>query len=75
MLVTVEQLYLQYIKPLSVAERLRLLALTAQDLSSYSSEQHEAKEHSIMELEGLGGDLWAGIDAQVYVNTLRAEWD
>jgi len=72
---TVEQLYLQYIKPLSVAERLRLLALTAQDLSSYSSEQHETKEHSIMELEGLGVDLWAGIDAQVYVNTLRAEWD
>jgi len=72
---TVEQLYLQYIKPLTVAERLRLLALTAQDLPSYSSEQHEAKEHSIMELEGLGADLWAGIDAQVYVNTLRAEWD
>jgi hypothetical protein len=31
--------------------------------------------HSILELEGLGAELWEGIDAQEYVNELRREWD
>ena len=31
--------------------------------------------HSLLELEGLGEDLWRGIDAQEYVNQLRSEWD
>jgi hypothetical protein len=63
------------IKPLSVAERLPLLTLIARDLSSHSSQQYEAKEHSIMELEGLDADLLAKMNAQVYINSLRAEWD
>jgi len=28
-----------------------------------------------MELHGLGKEIWEGIDAQEYVNKLRAEWD
>lgn len=36
--------------------------------------------HSIMELEGLGAEIWKDdqgnlIDAQQYVNELRQEWD
>ena len=31
--------------------------------------------HSIMELEGLGADLWKDIDAQEYVNKERESWD
>ncbi len=39
-----------------------------------------ARKHSIMELEGLGADLWRNdqgnlVDAQEYVNDLRREWD
>ena len=30
---------------------------------------------SIMELEGLGRDLWAGIDATAHVEAERAAWD
>lgn len=30
---------------------------------------------SIMELHGLGAEIWEGIDAQEYVNELRKEWD
>ncbi len=30
--------------------------------------------HSIMELQGLGKEVWAGIDAQEYVNHERASW-
>ena len=32
-------------------------------------------KRSIMELEGLGKDLWQGIDAQEYVNQERASWN
>ncbi len=31
--------------------------------------------HSIMELEGLGAEIWKGIDAQEYVNRERESWD
>jgi hypothetical protein len=30
---------------------------------------------SLLELEGLGKEIWQGIDAQAYVNQLRDEWD
>jgi hypothetical protein len=28
-----------------------------------------------MELEGLGAEIWQGIDAQEYIDQLRSEWD
>jgi hypothetical protein len=31
--------------------------------------------HSVLELVGLGAEIWEGIDAQDYVNQLRSEWD
>ena len=35
----------------------------------------EPKQHSILELRGLGKEIWEGIDAQEYVDQLRSEWD
>jgi len=32
-------------------------------------------KHSILELEGLGVDIWKGIDAQQYVRNEREAWD
>jgi hypothetical protein len=32
-------------------------------------------QHSIMELEGLGKEIWEGIDAQEYVNEERDSWN
>ncbi len=32
-------------------------------------------KHSILELEGLGADVWKGIDAQQYVRNEREAWD
>jgi len=32
-------------------------------------------EHSILELEGLGAEIWQDMDAQQYVDQLRDEWD
>jgi len=33
------------------------------------------KKNSIMELEGLGANIWKGIDAQDYVHKERESWD
>jgi hypothetical protein len=33
----------------------------------------EKPKHNIMELHGLGKEIWNGIDAQEYVNELRKE--
>ena len=32
-------------------------------------------KRSILELEGLGKDIWQGIDAQAYVEQERASWN
>ena len=72
---SIEMLYKRYIKPLSAQERLRLLAIIASDLVAEPPEPVEKQKRSIMELHGLGREIWEGIDAQAYVNELRKEWD
>jgi hypothetical protein len=71
---TVEQLYEQQIKPLPAAERLRLVAMIARDLATAITSE-TPRQRSLLELEGLGAEIWEGIDAQEYVNELRQEWD
>ena len=68
---TVEELYLQQIRNLPVEARLRLMALIAQGLAA----QANRPKRRITELRGLGKEIWEGIDAQEYVNELRAEWE
>jgi hypothetical protein len=67
-----DQIYEQQIKPLPRAARLQLLARIAQDLAA---DDENTGELSIMDLHGLGAEIWQGIDAQQYVNELRDEWD
>ncbi|HET8627927.1 MAG TPA: hypothetical protein VFL91_10935 [Thermomicrobiales bacterium] len=71
---TIEELYERQIKPRPASERLRLLAMIARDLAG-SAAAHKPHERSLLELEGLGAELWQGIDAQEYVRKLREEWD
>ncbi|HZO86763.1 MAG TPA: hypothetical protein VFB38_00385 [Chthonomonadaceae bacterium] len=73
--VSVEEIYERYIKPLPPSERLRLLAMTAQDLAQQPTEAAKKPQRSIRELHGLGAEIWQGVDAQEYVNELRKEWD
>src|SRR5215216_6306509 len=73
--VRAEDIYEQHIKLLPATERLRLLAIVAQDLATQPADEVKLPQRSIMELHGLGKDLWEGIDAQEYVNELRKEWD
>jgi hypothetical protein len=68
-----EQLYRQHIKPLTPADRLRLIAMLAHDLTPDAARTRPPRD--VMELHGLGKEIWEGIDAQEYVNRLREEWD
>jgi len=71
----IEELYQQHIKPLLPAERLSLVELIVHDLAAEPAKPAEKLRRSIMELHGLGKEIWEGIDAQEYVNELRKEWD
>ncbi len=48
----------------------------AQEVTHILSEAMETPERlSLMELRGLGKELWAGIDAAAYVDEERRSWD
>ncbi len=68
----VEELYRRHIRSLPRAKRLQLLARVAQDLAESRSPE---PSRSLSELEGLGAEIWSGIDAHRYVEDLRREWD
>jgi len=67
-----ENIYDEYIKPLSREQRLVLLDILQAELNNGEDEN---RRHSILELHGLGKDIWQGIDPNEYVRTLREEWD
>ncbi|MCI5124432.1 MAG: hypothetical protein D3925_08145 [Candidatus Electrothrix sp. AR5] len=69
---TVAQLYKQYIKPISITEQLELIALISNKLLVRADVKE--KKRSLLELEGLGAEIWEGVDAQQYVDDLRNEW-
>ena len=55
---------------LNVEEKWRLL----EELIAALRRTESPKKRSIMELEGLGAEIWQGEDAQEYVNRERAAW-
>jgi hypothetical protein len=58
-------------RTLSIEERKQLISALVDTLA----ESHPTPKHSILELDGLGKELWEGIDPQTYINELRDEWD
>lgn len=59
------------IESLTLDEQMRLM----EELATIVSHHTPAKsKRSIMELEGLGKNIWQGIDAQEYVNRERQSW-
>lgn len=65
------EVYTRHISALPFAVRLELLALIAAGLASQAKGLDEPPRHSILELQGLGAEIWQGVDAQEYVNALR----
>jgi hypothetical protein len=60
------------IKSLTLDEQMQLM----EELASIVSHRKIAtSERSIMDLEGLGKDIWQGIDAQEYIDQERQSWN
>lgn len=62
------------IRSLPREERKRLVGFIIDTLDEPSEETPQAKR-DILEFEGVGAEMWSGIDAQESVNRLRDEWD
>ena len=67
---TVEKL-LEDIQALPAGERRRLLALVD---GAYATDAAHPPKRSLLELYGVGREMWSGVDAQAYVEALRSEW-
>jgi hypothetical protein len=70
----IQEIYEQHIEPLPAVERLQLVELIAHGLAATVGGD-ATYSRSLLELEGLGEEIWTGIDPQVYVTELRKEWD
>ena len=71
---SIGELYAQHIQPLPPESRLRLLALIALGLAGGDSGSASGAR-SLLELEGLGAEIWRGVDAEEYVRGLReSDW-
>ncbi len=46
-----------------------------EELKSMIEDNKKRPQHQITELEGLGKEIWEGIDAQEYVDRERDSWD
>ena len=68
---TAKEIYEQLVKLLAPEERLQLVETVNRDLAARPPDEHEESKRSLMELHGLGAEIWEGIDAQEYVNELR----
>jgi hypothetical protein len=44
-------------------------------LTSEFLRRPSAQRHSLLELRGLGREIWQGIDPKKYIDELRNEWD
>lgn len=63
---------LKQTQKLTFEEQLRLL----EDLVAFIRQGIQPqRKHSIMVLEGLGKEIWEGIDVAQYINEERNSWD
>jgi hypothetical protein len=66
-----KEVYERHVKRLPPEERKQLAEMITQAMKGPTPQT----VRSIMELHGLGAEIWEGVDAQEYVNELRKEWD
>jgi len=69
----IKRIYEEQIRRLPLRDRLRLVQRIIAEAAEEGA-QEGTGHRSLLELEGLGADLWEGIDAQHYVDELRDEW-
>ena len=67
-----KSIYEEYIKALSRQEQRLLFNVLQAELDN---DDDNGQRHSILELHGLGREIWQGVDPKEYVRGLREEWD
>jgi hypothetical protein len=67
-----KNIYDEHIKPLSREQRRALLDVLQSELGNGDDDR---ARHSILELHGLGKEIWQGMNPNEYVNKLRDEWE
>lgn len=74
---TAEQVYERHIRQLTAAEQSRLIDMILRQMRCHDARgpRNASGKRSIMELHGLGAEIWHGVDAQQYVDALREEWN
>lgn len=65
--------YVKGIERLRPDEQLNLIEIISARLKT--NLRRKKVRHSVMELDGLGAQIWKGVDAQQYVNKERKSWD
>jgi hypothetical protein len=63
---------LEAVRKLSPTDRARLVCELG---GSAPHGSDEPRRHSILELRGLGKEVWAGVNPDEYVEEERASWD
>ena len=53
---------------------MELIALISKKLLHHP-DREELQQRNLLEMEGLGAEIWEGVDAQQYVDALRNEWE
>jgi hypothetical protein len=69
-----KNIYDEHIKPLPREEQVQLLDLLRNELDNDNGDD-DGQRHSILELHGLGKEIWQGVDPKDYVRKLRDEWE
>jgi len=65
-------IYDEHIKPLPREQQVQLLDLLQAELENGDD---NGQRRSILELRGLGKEIWQDIDPRDYVRKLRDEWE
>ena len=67
-----KNIYDEHIKPLSRSQRRALLNILQTELQNGDA---DVRPHSILDLHGLGREIWHAVDPDAYVRELRDEWE
>lgn len=68
------EMLLEEIRTLSIPERKQLIGFIVDTLTE-DVQESAPRKRSILEFEGVGKEIWQGVDTQAYLDQLRDEWD
>ena len=62
------------ITKLAYSEKLELLMKLAKQINEQEFKKKDSK-YTLLQLKGLGKELWQEVDVENYINTERDQWD